>query len=151
MGSLSKITPRLEYQFSTKNKKEYEQYIAASYRLLSPNIETEFVKISKKVIMQQREHFDGSGFPRQRHGNQIHNVAYIVSLVETFHALLTQKDYYNNKIHSYKETYLILKSLSGQRLHPKITKLFLEHFEYFIEIREKIMNKNINKEIMKYE
>jgi len=151
MGALSfsKISPRLEYQFSMKSQKEYEQYIATSYRLLDLNIETEFVKISKKVIMQQREHFDGSGFPRQRHGNQIHKVAYIVSLVETFNALLTQKDFYENKIHSYKETYLILASLSGQRLDPQITKLFLEHFEYFKEVREKIINININKETIK--
>jgi response regulator RpfG family c-di-GMP phosphodiesterase len=153
MGSLSssKITPRLEYHFSTKSKREYKRYISASYRLLSLNIETEFMKISKKIIMQQREHFDGSGFPRQREGEQIHKVAYIVSLVETFHALLTQKDYYNNKIHSNIETYHILKSLSGQRLHPQITKLFLENFEYFIEAREKIISKNINKETIKYE
>ena len=93
MGALSfyKITPHLEYEFSTKSQKEYEQYMAASYRLLSLNIETEFVKISKKIIIQQREHFDGSGFPRQRHGNQIHKVVYIVSFVETFNALLSQK------------------------------------------------------------
>jgi len=152
MGALSfnKKTPHLEYTFSSQNQKAYEAYIAASYRLVDLNIETEFVKIAKTVILQQREHFDGSGFPKKRTGDQIHKVAYIVSLVETFNALLTDKNYHNHKIHSNKETYLILKSLSGQRLHPQITELFLEHFDYFVKIREKMINENIDKETIKY-
>jgi len=156
MGALSfkERTPRLQYAFSTKAQKEYEKYMAVSYNLLSLNIETGFVKIAKKIVIQQREHFDGSGFPRQRHGDQIHNVVYIVALVETFNALLSQKDFYQHKIHSYEETYKILEEFSGQRLHPKMTKLFLNHFEYFVEIRERIINQpiniNSNKEIIKY-
>jgi len=154
MGALSfkERTPRLQYEFSTKAQKEYEKYMAVSYNLLSLNIETGFVKIAKKIVIQQREHFDGSGFPRQRYGEQIHNVVYIVSLVETFTALLSQKDFYHDKIYSYEETYMLLEQFSGQRLHPQMTKLFLNHFEDFVEIREKIIKQhiNINKEIIKY-
>ena len=144
--SFSENRPLLEYQFSSKNKMLYQKYIILSYQLLDISTETEFIRISKKVIVQHREHFDGSGFPKQRHGNQIHKVAYIVSLVETFDALLGQKSYYNNKIHSPSETYDFLKAQSGQRFHPQITKIFLDHFEYFIELRNKTINKNINKE-----
>jgi response regulator RpfG family c-di-GMP phosphodiesterase len=115
-----------------------------SYQLLDVSSETEFIRISKKIIVQQREHFDGSGFPNKREGNQIHKVAYIVSLIETFDALLSQENY-NNKIHTPTQTYDFLKSQSGQCFQPQITKIFLENFEDFIELREQIINKNRNR------
>ncbi|CAA6820691.1 MAG: Response regulator receiver domain protein (CheY-like) [uncultured Sulfurovum sp.] len=144
--SFSDKKPILEYQYSSKNKILYEKYIFLTYQLFDISVETDFIKIAKKVIIQHREHFDGSGFPNQRSGDQIHQVAYIVSLVETFDALLGQKSYYNNRIHSPIEIYNLLKAQSGQRFHPHITKIFLEHFEYFITLRKKIINENINKE-----
>lgn len=143
--TFSQTRPFLEYEFSSQNKILYKKYILSAYQLLDVSVETEFIQISKKVILQQREHFDGSGFPKQRHENQIHKVAYIVSLVETFDALLSQKNF-NNKIYTPKETYDFLKAEGGQRFHPQITKIFLENFENFIELRNKIINKNINKE-----
>lgn len=139
----------LKYDFSKEEAKAYEAYMVRSYHLVALNIQTEFLKISKKVILQQREHFDGSGFPKKRSGDEIHKVAYIISLVETFNALLTQKDYYKNRIHTPQEVAMILESLSGKRLEPQITKLFLEYFDYFIELRERVIDKNKNKETMK--
>ena len=150
IGSLSinKKIPLL-YNFSDLDKETYTISILAGYQLLNSAIETNFIKIAKMVILQTKEHFDGSGFPKQKKGKEIHNVAYIVSLVETFNALLSQKSYLNNKLHTAEETYGVLEANSGQRFHPKITKLFLNHFEYFIELREKIVKQNIWKESKK--
>ncbi|SFV71428.1 DNA-binding response regulator KdpE [hydrothermal vent metagenome] len=133
----------LAYNFSELAKKRYKESIFTGYQLLSSAIETNFIKIAQTVILQSKEHFDGSGFPKQRKENEIHNIAYIVSLVETFNALLSQNSYLNHKIHTPQETYEILKADSGKRFHPKITKLFLNHFEYFIGLREKIIKQNL--------
>lgn len=127
----------LTYQLSQKDKEIHHQYIIAGYQLLDNAVETEFIKIAKRIITQHQEHFDGSGFPKQQEGTQIHNIAYMVAMVETFHALLSQSTYLNQKIHSIEETYLIMKTQSGRRFHPQISKLFLEHFDYFIQLRER--------------
>lgn len=133
----------LTYSFSEFAMKTQEASILTGYQLLSSAVETNFIKIAKKVMLQSKEHYDGSGFPKQREGNEIHNVAYIVSLAEAFNALLSEEAYLNQKIHTAEETYEVLKAGSGQRFHPKITKLFLNHFEYFIGLREKIIKKHI--------
>ena len=137
------------YLYSEKEKELYYQSLLAGYQLLNNSIETEFIKISKKVIAQHKESFDGSGFPQQRQGKEIHNIAYIVAMAETFNALLSQSSYLNQKVHTAKETYEIFKTQSGQRFHPQITKLFLKHFDYFIQLREKIMKQTLQKDHLK--
>ncbi len=150
IGTLSQRenTPS-RYHYSQKEKELYYQSLVAGYRLLNNSIETEFIKISKKVIAQHKECFNGSGFPQQRQAKEIHNVAYIVAMAETFNALLSQSSYLNQKIHTSQETYEIFKTQSGQRFHPQITKLFLKHFDYFIQLREKIMKQILQKEHLK--
>jgi len=100
-------------------------------------------------MIQHREHFDGSGFPKQRQSQQIHNLAYIVAIVETFMALLSNENYINKKRHTPEETYEIINQQMGQRFHPKIAQLFLEHFNYFIQLREKLLNTLHKKEYSK--
>ncbi len=133
----------LSFNFSDLDKETYTTSILTGYQLLNSAIETNFIKVAKTVILQSQEHFDGSGFPKQKEGKEIHNVAYIVSLVESFNALLSQKSYLNNKLHTPQEVYGVLEENIAQRFHPKITKLFLNHFEYFIELREKIIKQNL--------
>lgn len=130
----------LTYQLLQKDKEIHHKCMVAGYQLLDNALQTEFIKISKIIITQHKEHFDGSGFPQQRQTTQVHNIAYIVAIVEVFNALLSQKDYLNQKIHTPQETYNIIKEQSSQRFHPQISKLFLEHFDYFIQLREKALN-----------
>jgi len=140
--SLNEKIP-ITYRLSKGAIQKYNQSIIAGHKLLNSAIETNFIKLSKRIILQSKEHFNGEGFPKQQQGNQIHNVAYIVSLIETFNALLSEKEYLNQKIHTPQETYELLKTESGQRFHPKITELFLTHFEYFIGLREKVIKQKI--------
>ncbi len=140
--SIDEKIPML-YSLSDLDRETHTSSIFAGYQLLNSAIETNFIKVAKIIILQSKEHFDGSGFPKQKKENEIHNIAYIVSLTETFNALLSQKSYLNNKLHTADETFELLETNSGQRFHPKITKLFLNHFEYFIELREKIVKQNI--------
>lgn len=143
--SLPNKTPS-SYELLGEDREIYHKCILLGYQLVNNAIDTEFIQISKRVIAQHKEHFDGSGFPKKHQGNQIHYVAYIVAIVETFDALLSEQGYYLENIQTPEETYAVIKEQSGQRFHPKITKLFLAHFEYFIQLREKIIKQNLEKE-----
>ncbi len=140
--SLTDNTPPLFFDYSKENQEQYQKYIFTTQELLNNTIETEFIRIVKIMVIQHKEYYDGSGFPNRLKGENIHNIAYIVNLVETFHLLLSKKEYFNNKIYSQKETYELLKKETAQRFHPQITKLFLAHFDYFIQLREKIIKED---------
>ena len=147
IGGISLTEPiPSSFEFSNIEKELYTKCIRVGYQLLSHPMETNFVKIAKKVIRQHKEHYNGSGFPQKLQGEEIHNVAYIASIVETFDGLLSNKTYHNNRTHTKEETYNLLHVQSGIRFHPQIIKLFLNHFDYFIELREHIINPNRVKE-----
>ncbi len=143
--SLSTKTPS-SYELLGEDREIYHQCILLGYQLVNNAIDTEFIQIAKRIIAQHKENFDGSGFPQQHQGSQIHYEAYIVAIAETFDAMLSQQGYYKQKIQTPEETYALFKAESGQRFHPKITKLFLAHFDYFIQLREKIIKQNLEKE-----
>ncbi|HHC11539.1 MAG TPA: response regulator [Campylobacterales bacterium] len=115
-----------------KNKKTDYQYLIAGYSLINNSIDTEFIKVTKQIMTQYREHFDGSGFPKQRKENEIYISAYIVSIVEAFDDLCSNLD-------TKKDIRDSLKAGEAKNFHPKITKLFLTHFDYFFELRKKII------------
>lgn len=146
--SLEETIP-LTYTISDTAMQKHQQSMLAGHKLLNAAVETNFTKVAKKIILQSKEHFNGSGFPKHQQGNEIHNVAYIVALIEAFNALLSQKEYLNEKIHSEEETYALLQTESGVRFHPKITELFLTHFKYFIGLRKKVIKQNSQKENQK--
>ena len=115
-----------------KDKKTDYQYLLSGYLLINNSIDTDFIKVTKQIMTQYKEHFDGTGFPKQRKENEIYISAYIISIVEAFDEMCRNLD-------SKEKTHNSLKAGQGKKFHPKITKLFLTHFDYFFELREKII------------
>jgi len=125
------------------NKKTEYQYLLSGYSLINNSIDTDFIKVTKQIMTQYKEHFDGTGFPKQRKENEIYISAYIVSIVEAFDDLCST-------LESKKDIRDSLKAGEGKIFHPKITKLFLTHFDYFFELREKIIEQFLEKEKKEY-
>ncbi|MCK4441731.1 MAG: response regulator [Sulfurovaceae bacterium] len=121
-----------------KNKKTDYQYLIAGYTLINSSIDTEFIKTTKQIMTQYKEHFDGSGFPKHIKENEIYISAYIVSIIEAFDDLCSNLD-------TKKDIRDSLKVGEAKIFHPKITKLFLTHFDYFFELREKIIQQILEK------
>ncbi len=136
--ALSKeISP--SYKFSQKDKEIYYQYIMLGYQVVNNSIETDFIKVAKKIISQYKENYDGTGFPRKLKKDQISQYAYIVAISETFDALLSEREYRFKKVHSLEETYKVINMEGGRRFKPIMTKIFLDNFEKFVKIREKMI------------
>jgi len=125
------------------NKKTEYQYLLSGYSLINSSIDTDFIKVTKQIMTQYKENFDGTGFPKQRRENEIYISAYIVSIVEAFADLCSTLD---NK----KDIRDSLKAKEGKIFHPQITKIFLAHFEYFFELRKKIIEQLSEKEEKEY-
>jgi putative two-component system response regulator len=128
-------------KFTERDKYNYGQYIFCGYQMMISHIDTDFLKITKKVILEYREAYDGSGVPYQLKGSQISKKAMIVAMAETFEALLSKREYREKESYSPQETYDIFKSESGKRFSPKLTTIFLKNFYFFIKLRKSIILK----------
>jgi len=125
------------------NKKTEYQYLLSGYSLINNSIDTDFIKVTKQIMTQYKEHFDGTGFPKQRKENEIYISAYIVSIIEAFDDLCST-------LNSKKDIRDSLKAGEAKIFHPKITKLLLTHFDYFFELKEKITEQFLEKEKKEY-
>ncbi len=78
------------------------------------------------IVVQHHEHFDGSGYPDGRKGSEISLAARILSVCDTFEALVSDKPYRNSLI-GYDAVKKLLE-LSGTSFEPSIVKLFVNAF-----------------------
>ncbi|SFV60065.1 Response regulator [hydrothermal vent metagenome] len=125
--------------FSDEDKKIFQEYILLGYDMLSGAIETDFIRISKLVILHYKEAHDGSGMPYSIQEDAIPEVAVIVAISETFEALLSKRTYRTPIQYTTEEAYTILLN-SQTRFKPKVLKIFLHHFLEFVTLRQSIIN-----------
>ena len=124
---------------NSKCTKDYHQYILMGYQTISNSIETDFIKIAKKVILQYHECYDGSGIPYGLQKNEISHEANIVAIVESFEKLLNQKSK-NTNVYSPENVYNLMYLQSAKQFNPKLLSIFLKSFPEFIKIRETLLN-----------
>jgi len=128
-------------KFTERDKYNYGQYIFCGYQMMISHINTDFLKITKKVILEYRESYDGTGVPYKLKGSQISKKAMIVAMAETFEALLSKREYRDKEYYTPQETYDIFKNESGKRFSPKLTTIFLKNFYFFIKLRKTMLIK----------
>ncbi|MCH9739310.1 MAG: response regulator [Epsilonproteobacteria bacterium] len=138
IGAMNNKEELFDYKFTDKERERYNKNMLMGYQVVNNSIETNLIKIAKRVIVQRREHYDGLGFPQQLKGNEISKFAYMVAIVEMFDALLSPRIYRERKYYSQNEAYLILEQESGKKFDPDILKIFLSHFDMFIKLREEL-------------
>lgn len=119
--------------------KNYHQYILMGYQTISNSIETDFIKIAKKVILQYHECYDGTGIPYGLQRNEISHEANLVSIVENFEKLLNKKTKKQN-FYTPEKVYNLMYAQSAKQFNPKLLTIFLKNFPEFIKLRQKLVN-----------
>ena len=126
-----------DYVFNEEDKEKFYNQIIAGYKILESSYETTFLKICKKVILQYKEHYDGTGFPNGLKGKEISSYAYVVAMADMFYGLATPKKYREKEVYMPSEIKQIIAEESGKTLHPKVAQIALENYSYLIEILRK--------------
>jgi putative two-component system response regulator len=104
-------------------------------RLLSRS-KSGILKMAREIALCHHEKFNGTGYPSGLAGTKIPLSGRIVAIADTFDALTSKRPY--------KDPYPpemaldIIRNGRGEHFDPRITDLFIEHFDRFIEIRETI-------------
>lgn len=77
-----------------------------------------------ELIMQHHEHYDGSGYPEGRKGEEILLGARIIHLADAYDAMRSARAYRKTPF-SKEEAILEIKLNSGQQFDPKVVEAFL--------------------------
>ncbi|VYU27729.1 Cyclic di-GMP phosphodiesterase response regulator RpfG [Clostridium tertium] len=87
------------------------------------------------IIKHHHEKFDGTGYPDKLKGDEIPYLARVLSVVDSFDAMTSNRPY--NKRRSYEEAIEELRKFSGTQFDPCIAEKFIEVIE---ENKEKFDN-----------
>jgi putative nucleotidyltransferase with HDIG domain len=105
-------------------------HVEKGARILEPL--TDFKKV-REIIMAHHERFDGSGYPRGLKGDEISIEARIISVVDSFHAIVSSRCYREGRsidfaIHE-------IRNCAGTQFDPVVVRAFLKALKK--ELQEK--------------
>lgn len=86
------------------------------------------------IASQHHEKWDGSGYPCRLKGEEIHLFARIVSIVDVFDALSSERPY--KRAFTLEKALSIMEEGRGIFFDPALLDLFLAHTGGFVDIRE---------------
>ena len=85
-----------------------------------------------KIAGGHHENWDGSGYPRGLKGEEIPLAARLMSLADTYDALISERVYKKKWTHD--EACAEILSLKGKRFDPVIVEAFMQEKDHFIQI-----------------
>lgn len=95
----------------------------------------DFLAMGREIATYHHEKWNGKGYPSGIEGTAIPLSARIVSLCDTYDALVSRRPY--KEAYSHEEAVRIIESEKGKSFDPDIVDLFLSINEQFRNIREK--------------
>lgn len=94
--------------------------------LLLKNINVYPFSVISKIVLTHHEKWNGSGYPYGLSEDEIPIESRIVSLIDTFISLITDKPY--RKAYSLDEALEIIKSERGKSFDPKLVDIFVKNY-----------------------
>ena len=126
MHDVGKINVPKEVLISSRPLKDDEwelvkRHPSAAQKILSQISGMETVGT---IVSQHHERYDGAGYPRGLAGDEIHHLAYILSLADSFDAMTNNRPY--QKKRSFREALEEIENCGGRQFHPEYSKIFVE-------------------------
>jgi len=110
--------------------KEHSQH---AYNILK-NSSKKLIKAAAIIAYQHHENYDGSGYPNQLMGEEIHIYGRIVAIADVLDALTHERVY--KDAWSFEETVQFIVDNSGKKFDPVLVKLFVDNLDAFKKIIE---------------
>lgn len=110
-----------------------ERHSAIGYQLLN-DPDAKLMSVAANIALDHHEHWDGSGYPAGKSGNNINAFARIVAVADVFDALKSAKSYKPVWTDERVKSYFIEQK--GKQFEPRLVDIFLANFDAFTSIRE---------------
>lgn len=108
-----------------------KRHAAIGYHMLKSS-KRPLLQAAAQIAHQHQEKWDGSGYPQQLAGEDIHLYGRIVALADVFDALRSKRCY--KDAWSMEQVIDYLKSQRGQHFDPRLVDLLLDDVEAFLAI-----------------
>lgn len=100
----------------------------------------ELMHIACILAKEHHERWDGSGYLGMK-GEEISYISRLMAVCDVFDALTSER--YYKKGWTLEETFNEIVSLSGKHFDPAVIKLFIQNFDEFKEVHNRIQDKQI--------
>ncbi|AFM41042.1 HD-GYP domain-containing protein [Desulfosporosinus acidiphilus SJ4] len=121
-GILNKKTPLTHEEFA-----EIKKHTTLGFDILRKN--DDFSLLSAHIAYQHQEMWDGSGYPRNLKGLEIHEYGRLAAVADVYEALTSRRVY--RKALEPNEAYEIIIAQSNTHFDPKILDVFRKHIAVY--------------------
>ncbi|NTS75992.1 DUF3369 domain-containing protein [Catenovulum sp. SM1970] len=108
-----------------------EEHAQIGYEILKDS-KRPIIKASAIIAQDHHEHWDGSGYPKGKKGEEIHVYGRIVALADVYDALRNRRCY--KDAWSVDKTIDYIRSQSGLQFDPKVVEIFIDNIDEFESI-----------------
>ena len=116
-------------------RKVIEQHAQIGYDMLTGSGRS-LLNAAAIVAYEHHENYDGTGYPRQLKGEDIHIYGRITAMVDVFDALCSKRCY--KDAWDDEKIFEFLKKEKGKKFDPKLIDLFFKHKDEFLAIRDSL-------------
>ncbi|MBC8236788.1 MAG: response regulator [Helicobacteraceae bacterium] len=111
-----------------------KQHAALGAKMLEGADQFPVLKAGHVIALEHHEKWDGSGYPNQKAGEDIHLYARIVAIADVFDALSSKRCY--KEPMPLEKVLGIMKNDAGTHFDPNLIELFLNNLDQFLAIKE---------------
>jgi HD-GYP domain-containing protein (c-di-GMP phosphodiesterase class II) len=77
-----------------------------------------------EIIRGHHEKYDGSGYPDNLKGDEIHEIAQIIAVADAYDAMTSDRPY--RKSMSREDAFRELRKNSGKQFNPEVVEVFIK-------------------------
>lgn len=111
-----------------------KRHTIIGYEILKDS-ESELLQMAARISLEHHEKWDGTGYPYGKRGEEICIEARIVSIVDVFDALTSDRPY--KKAWSVEEAVKYMGGLAGSHFDPLSLDVFFQNIDKALEIKRK--------------
>lgn len=120
-------------RFDEEERRIMDTHAALGYEMLKHSHRA-LLQAAAIVAYEHHEKWNGTGYPRGLHGDEIHIYGRITALADVFDALGSDRVY--KRAWDDEKIFALFKEERGQHFDPKLVDIFFEHLDEFLAIRE---------------
>lgn len=122
-------------RFDEEERRIMDTHAELGYSMLAHS-ERPLLKCAAIVAYEHHEKWNGTGYPRQLKGEDIHIYGRITALADVFDALGSDRCY--KKAWDDEKIFALFKEERGEHFDPKLIDIFFDHLDEFLAIRERL-------------
>lgn len=120
-------------RFDEEERKIMDTHSMLGYEMLKHS-QRPLLKMAAIIAKEHHEKWDGTGYPHQKNGEEIHIYGRITALADVFDALGSARVY--KPAWDDEKIFALFKSERGKHFDPQLVDIFFDHLEAFLHIRE---------------